>query len=200
MAKSADTSNESAYVNIALSGDVGTGTTTLGRNLASSLGWNHVNAGDYFRSWHRERGIPLEDVQDIPEEVDREIDDKFRTDMAVLAQTVFESHLAGWLARDSPQTFKILCVADPSVTMPRIASREGWSVEEAAHFSQLRSQRLNEKFAKLYDVSDPYDPSFFDVVIDTTNLSVGEVLDRTLRQFLHHIPEGYELAKVLELD
>ena len=193
-------SRQPTFSNIALSGDVGTGTTTLGRNLASSLGWKHINAGDYFRAWHRERGIPLEDVQEIPEEVDREIDDKFRSDMKSLAQTVFESHLAGWLAKDIPTVFKILCVADPSVTMPRIASREGWSLEDAEHFSKMRTARLNEKFDRLYGVANPYEPTFFDLVIDTTNLSVGEVLDRTLRQFLHHMPEGDDLAKVLELE
>ncbi len=186
--------------NIALSGDVGTGTTTLGRNLASSLGWKHINAGEYFRAWHREKGIPLENVQEIPPEVDKALDEKFQADMKRMAQTVFESHLAGWLAKDIPTTFKILCIADPQVTMARIASREGWNLAEATKFSKLRTERLNAKFDSLYGVSNPYDESFFDAVIDTTNLSVGEVLDRTLRQFLSHMPDGHELAKVLELE
>ena len=90
-----------AYQNIALSGDVGTGTTTLGRNLASTLDWQHVNAGDYFRAYHRERGIPLEKTKEIPEEVDRQLDGQFADDMAVQTEKVFESHLAGWLARDT---------------------------------------------------------------------------------------------------
>jgi predicted cytidylate kinase len=188
------------YTNIALSGDVGTGTTTLGRNLASSLGWKHVNAGDYFRAWHREQGIPLENVQAIPAEIDRALDLKFQTDMQSIAQTVFESHLAGWLARELAHTFKVLCVAEPEVAMARIAAREGWNLDEARHFSELRSERLNQKFEQLYGVAYPYDPSFFDIVIDTTHLSVGQVLDTTLRQFLHRLPEGHHLAQILELE
>jgi predicted cytidylate kinase len=188
------------YTNIALSGDVGTGTTTLGRNLASSLGWKHINAGDYFRAWHREQGIPLENVQEIPAEVDRALDLKFQTDMQNIAQTVFESHLAGWLARELSHTFKVLCVADPEVAMARIAAREGWNLDEARHFSELRSERLNQKFERLYGVAYPYDPSFFDIVVDTTHLSVGQVLDTTLRQYLHRLPEGHHLAQILELE
>lgn len=188
------------YQNIALSGDVGTGTTTLGRNLASSLGWKHINAGDYFRAWHRERGIPLENVQEIPPHIDRELDMRFQTDMQRIAQTVFESHLAGWLARELSHTFKVLCVAEPEIAMARIASREGWGLEEATHFSEIRSERLNQKFEQLYGVSYPYDPSYFDIVIDTTHLSVGQVLDTVLRQFLHRLPDGHNLARILELE
>lgn len=188
------------FTNIALSGDVGTGTTTLGRNLASTLGWKHINAGDYFRSWHREQGIPLENVHDIPPEVDRAIDDRFRKDMQQLAQTVFESHLAGWLARDISNCFKILCVTDEDVAVSRIATREGWTEEDARHFSRLRSERLNEKFMQLYGVDFPYEPSFFDLVIDTTHLSAGQVLDTALREFLHHLPDGDDLARVLEVE
>jgi predicted cytidylate kinase len=188
------------FMNIALSGDVGTGTTTLGRNLASTLGWKHINAGDYFRAWHRERGVPLENVQEIPPEVDREVDMRFQRDMGQVAQTVFESHLAGWLAKELASTFKVLCVADPSVTMARIAAREGWSVEEATHFSHLRTTRLNEKFASLYGVNDPYEPSLFNYIVDTTHLSAGQVLDTVMREFLRSLPEGHDLARILELD
>lgn len=190
----------SSYINIALSGDVGTGTTTLGRNLANSLGWRHVNAGDYFRAWHKEHGIPLENTHDVPPEVDRELDERFARDMRSVAQTVFESHLAGWLARDQAKTYKILCIADPAVTMPRIAAREGLTVDEVTDISALRSQRLNQKFLDLYGVEFPYDPSYFDLTIDTTHLSVGEVLDSALRSFLKQLPHGDELAKILELE
>jgi predicted cytidylate kinase len=188
------------FKNIALSGDVGTGTTTLGRNLASTLGWQHVNAGDYFRAYHREKGIPLEQTKDIPERVDRELDDRFQRDMLQEENKVFESHLAGWLARESEATFKILCIADDAVTMPRIAAREGWNLAEARKFSQMRSQGLNEKFGRLYGVTDPYDAAFFDVVIDTTHMSAGQVLDFALKSFLDKQPGSQELAHVLEVD
>lgn len=187
------------YLNIALAGDVGTGTTTLGRNLASTLGWQHVNAGAYFRAWHREHGIPLEQTQDIPEEVDRQLDERFQRDMTKLGSTVFESHLAGWLAKDSSVTFKILCIADQQVAMQRIAAREEWTLDQATQYSILRTQRLNQKFAKLYGVTDPYSPHYFDVVIDTTHMSAGSALDRALREFLSRQMNGRQLARVLDI-
>ena len=189
-----------AYQNIALSGDVGTGTTTLGRNVPSTLDWQHVNAGDYFRAYHRERGIPLEKTKEIPEEVDRQLDGQFADDMAVQTEKVFESHLAGWLARDLPKTYKILCITDQRVAMPRIAAREGWSIDEATKYSQQRTRDLNEKFKYLYGVEDPYDPRLFDLVIDTTDLSAGSVLDFALKHFLDDQPGGHALAEVLDVD
>jgi cytidylate kinase len=186
-------------INIALSGDVGTGTTTLGRNLASTLGWRHVNAGEYFRAWHRERGIPLEQTQQIPESLDRELDERFARDMATQVEVVFESHLAGWLAKGLHQSLKILCTADRSVAMERIAQREGWSIKEATKYSMLRTTRLNEKFQHLYGVTNPYDPQWFDVVLDTTHLSAGQVLDLALRHVLIRWPDGHKLAAVLNI-
>lgn len=188
------------YKNIALSGDVGTGTTTLGRNLAATLGWQHTNAGAYFRAWHRENGIPLEQVQAIPEEVDRELDQRFQKDMATQENHVFESHLAGWLAKDLPQTYKILCIADERVTMERIASRESWSLDDAIKYSKMRSQGLNQKFEKLYGVIDPYISDWFDVVINTTDLSAGKVLDLALKNFLEAQKGGHDLAVVLDVE
>jgi len=188
------------FKNIALSGDVGTGTTTLGKNLASTLGWEHVNAGAYFRAWHRERGIPLEHVQEIPESVDRELDMQFKEDMKTVTQKVFESHLAGWLAKDFTTTFKILCIADEDVTMARIAAREGWNLADATKYSLQRTRGLNEKFHTLYGVENPYDPNFFDLVIDTTDMSAGAVLDFALKNFLEQQKGGHDLAVVLDVE
>lgn len=188
------------YKNIALSGDVGTGTTTLGKNLAATLGWEHTNAGAYFRAWHREKGIPLEQVEAIPEEVDRELDQRFKDDMSSKEHHVFESHLAGWLAKDLALTYKILCIADERVTMERIAARESWSLEDAIKYSTQRTQGLNQKFDRLYGVSDPYQPDWFDLVIDTTDLSAGKVLDFALKNFLESQKDGHDLAHVLEVD
>ncbi len=187
------------YLNIALAGDVGTGTTTLGKNVASTLGWQHVNAGAYFRTWHREHGVPLEETQEIPEEVDRELDKRFQRDMTKLSSTVFESHLAGWLAKDNPRTFRILCITDEIVAMERIASREEWTLEQAIKYSQQRTQALNAKFGRLYGVPNPYLPEFFDVTIDTSHMSAGQVLDKALQEFLSRQPGGQDLAKVLDI-
>lgn len=187
------------FINIALSGDVGTGSTTLGRNLAATLGWEHTNAGAYFRAWHAEHNIPLEDVQDIPESVDRELDMRFKADMALVAERVFESHLAGWLAKDLPQTFKILCVAEKDIAMQRIAARESLDLAKATKQSVLRSGRLSEKFGRLYGVFEPYDPTFFDLTIDTTHLSAGAVLDLTLKNYLASSTDNDALARLLEV-
>lgn len=165
------------FKNIAISGDIGTGKTTLAENLANKMGWKHLNAGDYFRKWHEDKEIPLAESEKVPEEVDRAFDKDFQEKMKTSAMTIFESRLAGWLARDFPEVFRILCITNFDVAMARVAKRDGISIEEASEKSRERSLALEEKFNTLYGVSDYLNPKYFNLIVDTTNLSSEETLN-----------------------
>lgn len=168
--------------NIAVSGDIGTGKTTLAKNLAERLGFRHLHAGEYFRKWHKLHNLPLDQTEKIPPQVDREMDFDYQRMMSSEDKIVFESHLAGWLAKDLEDVFKILCVADIKVSMERAAKRDGVSVEEAKKNAKLRSEALTRKFKKLYGVKNHLDPKYFDLVIDTTNKTPEEVLRMALEK------------------
>lgn len=164
--------------NIALSGDIGTGTSTLARNLSARVGWDHLNAGDFFRKWHQENNIPLERNDKIPEELDKKIDYGFQERMKKEEDVIFESHLAGWLAKDIPTTFKILLTCDWDVAMGRVSLRDSMTQEEADKKSSERTHILNEKFKRLYGVENCYDPKYFDITIDTTYFSAIQVMQQ----------------------
>lgn len=168
------------YLNIAISGDIGTGTTTLAKALSTHLGWGYWSAGDFFRTWHKENKIPLERTDQVPEDIDREIDGRFQEMMKKDADIVFESHLAGWLARDYAKTFKILCVSSPETAVKRVAGREHISTEEARILSKERIKYLDSKFKKLYKVTGYLNPKYFDLVINTSNLTRPQVLEKAL--------------------
>ena len=177
-----------SYKNIAISGDIGTGKTTLARALGEKLGWQHLSAGEYFRKWHEEHGIPLEHTGKVPPEVDKAIDFGFQEQMQTKKHIIFESRLAGWLSRDFPGVYRILCVTDFEVAMERVAKRDRISVEEAKEKSQERSKALEEKFYNLYGTNDFLDPKYFNLVVDTTNISPSETLDFVLKA-LHKYPQ-----------
>ena len=164
------------FKNIAISGDIGTGKSTLARSLAGKLGWEYVHTGTFFRKWHEEHGVPLEESEKIPPELDRQIDMDYQKKMETDDHTIFESQLAGWLAKDFADVLKVLCVTDEEVRMQRAANRDGSSVEEAKNHADIRSKSLDEKFKNLYGVENRFDPNYFDLVVDTTSNSPEEVL------------------------
>jgi CMP/dCMP kinase len=159
------------YRVIAISGEIGTGKSTLSKNLAKILGWEYINAGDFFRNWHKENNIPLSDSLKVPPELDKKIDADFIDKMTTGKNTIFESRLAGWLAKDIPDVFKILVTCEFEEAMKRTAKRETVSIAEAKTSSQKRSLQLQQKFQKLYLAKDFLNPKYFNLVIDTTNIS-----------------------------
>ncbi len=168
------------YKNIAISGDIGTGKSTLARLLSEKLDWEYISAGNYFRDWYKSQGMDVSKVYGIPEDEDRKMEADFKKDMAEKEGVVFESRLAGWLAKDYTQTLKVLCVVDPEEAYKRVAGRDSVSKIEAKALSQKRAKDLVDKFNNLYAVSDFLDEKYFDIVIDTTNLSPDKVLEKVL--------------------
>lgn len=170
----------SKFKNIAISGDIGTGKSTLARLLSEKLNWKYVSAGNYFRDWYKSKGMDVSKVYGIPEEEDRKMEADFKKEMAEKEGVVFESRLAGWLAQDYPETLKVLCTVEDSEAYKRVAKRDSVSEEEAEKLSKQRARDLVDKFNNLYGVSDFLDPKYFDLVIDTTNLKPEEVLEKVL--------------------
>lgn len=170
------------FKNIAISGDIGTGKSTLARLLSEKLGWEYVSAGNYFRDWYKAQGLDVSKVYGIPEEEDRKMEADFKKEMAEKSDVVFESRLAGWLAQDYPGTLKVLCIVDSEEAYKRVAKRDSVSVEEAEKLSKQRAKDLVDKFNKLYGVSDFVDPKYFNLVIDTTNLNPDQVLEAVLNK------------------
>lgn len=170
----------SEYKNIAISGESGTGTSTLARNLAEKLSFKYTNAGEFFREWHNANHIPLENTGEVPEWLDRQIDEGFQRSMQESSGTVFESRLAGWLARDIPGVYRILCVSEQDEALMRIATRDNISLQEAQQKSKLRATAMERKFFKLYGAKDFLEPKHFNLVVNTSKLDEAEALQFVL--------------------
>lgn len=170
------------YKNIAISGDIGTGKSTLARLLSEKLNWQYISAGNYFRDWYKKQGMDVSKVYGIPEQEDRKMEADFKKEMAEKSNTIFESRLAGWLAKDYKETLKVLCVVDSETAYKRVAKRDSVSESEAEKLSKQRAKDLVDKFNNLYGVSDFLDEKYFDLVINTTSLSPDQVLEEVLQK------------------
>lgn len=174
--------SNSAFKNIVVCGDVGTGTTTLSEGLAEKLSWRHVSAGDFFREYQKKHNIPLWDKMAIPDEVERKFDnelfDKIRKDKNI----VFDSHYGGWFARKLEYVFRVLLTSGRQTAAKRIIEREHTHKEDPDEIEERRKQ-LREKFKKLYSDDNYEDPKYFHLVTDTTKTDARETLRIALERF-----------------
>lgn len=173
---------KSKYKNIAVCGDVGTGTSTLATRLAKNLDWKYISAGDIFREYHKRHNIPLWDKRSIPDELDKKIDQEFLEKMKNEENIVFDTHYGGWFTRNLDYVYRVLLVCDKDVATRRIIDRQHTHKETPEEIEERRKQ-LRAKFKKLYSNEDYEDPKLFHLVIDTTKTGVEETIQKAIESF-----------------
>lgn len=169
------------YKHIVVSGNVGTGTSTLAKALAKRLGWRYISAGDFFREYSKKHNIPLWNKSKIPDALDKKIDLEFLNKMKNENHIVFDSHYGGWFARNLPDVFKILLICNKEKATKRIIDREH-THKETPEEIEKRRQQLRLKFKKLYSDENYEDPKIFNVVIDTGKSSIEETFQKALEE------------------
>jgi len=167
------------YRNIVISGDIGTGTSTLGKALAERLGWEFLSTGDFFRQYFLDNNIPLWDKESIPDELEKKVDNELFEKVKNENHLVVDSHYASWFAKDLPNVFRILLVCDEKTVNERILKRVHTHKETVSEIKERRRQ-LHEKFEKLYSDENYLNPNFFNLVIDTGKNSIPQTIELAL--------------------
>ncbi len=167
------------WKNIVIAGDVGSGTTTLARNLAKQLNWQFISAGSYFRDYAAENKIPLWNKEAIPDDFEKKVDYELLDKIKNESGLVVEGHYTGWFVRDLPNVYRILLTCNRSVATKRMLPRRH-SHPENAEDIEKRREGLYAKFKKLYSDDDYEDPRLFHIILDTTNSTPQETLEKVL--------------------
>ena len=165
-------------VKVAISGKSGCGNTSVGESLAAKLGLTFINWT--FRNLAEQRGLSFEralDLAQVDYGWDREVDAR-QVELAREADgCVLSSRLAIWILKDAD--VKVYLRASPAVRAARIVKREGGDLAEKARFTELRDRHDHDRYLALYNIdNDRYD--FADVIIETDNLGIEEVVDRII--------------------
>src|SRR5690348_14402762 len=178
------------YDRATISGQICTGKTTLFLGLKKRLGWSTFSASQFFRNYARTHGASLQKAEEQHVDITRQIDSQMQDMLKEKHNILLEGWMAGIMADDIPGVLKVLLVCDEEKRIERFMERDHVSSQEAAFKIQDREGSWKKKLTEIYNRSDFWDRSHYDLVVDTTNKSPEEVLTLVLRALGAQTPIG----------
>lgn len=172
---------------ITISGRPGSGKSVVASRVADALGISHMSAGDFMRELAAERGISILELSRLAEQddaIDAEIDGRTRRLADSGVDFVLDARL-GW--HFIPESFKVFLDVRPEVAARRIygaqrgTETENIDLETTRAAVESRTRSESARYQEYYGL-DYTDPSHFDMTVDTSNLTVEQVVERVLSQ------------------
>jgi len=169
-------------IKISVTGDLGSGKSTVCRYLSEVLNCNLYSIGQIQRSLAEKYNMSIHDFN-IYMETHPEIDEEIDTELTRIGQRnenmIFDSRMAWHFVPDS---FKVYLSVDPKAAARRVlrdnrgAVESYESIEEAETALIARKQSENVRYITKYGV-DCSRPENYDLIIDTTNISPRETAE-----------------------
>ena len=173
-------------VKIVLGGNAGSGKSTVGKMLAQKLGIPFVSVGDICRVRAVVMGMDINRFQEYLKsnpDFDRAMDAYIVQHSRSLGCYVLDYRLGFHFL---PWAFKVLLKVSDEKAAQRIAGRqaqgEGFlaaTVEQNTLLLNNMNVLMRQRFIELYG-ADFTDESRYDLVIETDNLTAGEIAEKTL--------------------
>ncbi len=164
---------------VTISGPIGSGKSSVGRKLASMLGYEFYSGGTFFRQLASQYGMTLEDFNTYAEkhkEIDLKQDDLILDFLRTHDNVVVESRLAGWLChRNSVESFRVFLDAPFTIRVVRVSHREDADPELIRRRVHERESSELRRYRDFYNL-DYREGQFYDLVINTEELSVDQVV------------------------
>lgn len=169
-------------IKISVTGDLGSGKSTVCRYLSEVLNCNLYSIGQIQRSLAEKYNMSIHDFN-IYMETHPEIDEEIDTELTRIGQRnenmIFDSRMAWHFVPDS---FKVYLSVDSKAAARRVlrdnrgAVESYESIEEAETALIARKQSENLRYIIKYGV-DCSRPENYDLIIDTTNISPRETAE-----------------------
>ncbi|MFH0986518.1 MAG: cytidylate kinase family protein [Candidatus Micrarchaeota archaeon] len=172
---------------ITISGQPGSGNTTVSRLLAEKIGYSLVTAGEINKKIAAESGLSIEDywkkleknpkeMRDFHDELDRRQEEIAKHEK----NCIFNSKLGAF--RFPNAGLKVLLVADDKVRAERTVKRDGGTVKQALKKIAERERMERKDWKKMYGFDYVGDKEKYDMIIDVSELSpeqiVGAIMSR----------------------
>jgi cytidylate kinase len=170
---------------VSISGMAGTGKSTLAKKLAKKYNLRYFSGGDALKElakeegydssnrgwWESSEGLSFLEKRQKNLEFDRAVDEKL-LEYARQGNVLLDSWTMAWLLKTG---FKIWLAASVKQRAERIAKRDRIPLKEAFRVLKEKEARTKTIYKKLYGFTIGEDFEPFDLVLDTDNLTAGEV-------------------------
>ena len=178
-----------SYRVITVSGEVASGKSTVAEALIKLLpGWKRINTGQRFRDFCASKGLSIQQVSHLPDEVHLEFDCSQKDLLQTETNAIIEGRLSGWLGRGLEDVYKVFCYANLETRINRYMNRDNTSWDKAKKDIDDRDSKDVEKFKAIYAIADYRDPGFYDLILDTSSLSPVALAMTTLQNAGLKIP------------
>ncbi len=185
--------NNTSPLRITVSGDIGSGKSTFAKQLAEKLEIPRNYVGQMMRDEAAAKGLSLDDFNKLlneDDEVDRRLDELQREKSIHTERGIFEGRTA-WYFVENPDV-KVFLAVDPQAAAQRIwkdknDNRDKYgSVEELVQANTERKASEEKRYQGYYNIN-VYDLENFDVVTDTSDLTIDEVFEQTVIAIARHL-------------
>lgn len=185
---------------ITLSGELGSGKSTVANYLISKMPFRIVSAGLLFRQLAAKHGMSAKEFNEFIEsdpKYDHYVDDT----MAELGRKdeniIFDSRMAWHFV---PQSFKIYLYVDVDTATERIFNDKGRVSESYSDKATARQEIIDRRKSELLRYQNFYhcdldDYSNYDLIVDTSHASRDEVNELVYNSF-KAFEEGKEYTKI----
>ncbi len=178
-------------MNIAISGRLGSGKSTICGILKNKYGFDVYSTGQIQRRFAEEMGISTLELNKkmvgdngLDHFIDNGVKELSRKDKN--SRIIFDSRMAWHFAENR---FAVYVFADPTVAAARVYNDSARgkveaynSVEDAKSKLYARSREENRRYKELYNVNN-FDYANYDMVIDSTYVSAEAVADMIFDQY-----------------
>jgi cytidylate kinase len=174
---------------VTISGDPGSGKSTVAKAVAEEFNLKHFSAGDFMREMAESRGISLMELTTLADSdvsIDHEIDERTKH-LAQKDNFVIDSRLAFHFI---PNAVKIFLKVNPKVAAKRtwkdISAQKRHTEQQLKSENDVlkalikRQQSEVERYRKYYGIDNFLDEKHYDFVLDTTNLTQEESVQKVL--------------------
>ena len=184
---------------ITLTGDLGSGKSTVSKILKERLNYEYVYTGKIQReiaNRYQMSTLELNQYAETHPEIDEEIDATFKA-LSGATDLIVDSRLAWFFI---PESYKVFLLTEIAVAADRISNdrqrknEKYMSKEEAIRDIVARKESENKRYMELYSANCS-DLSNFDLIIDTSFITPEEVADMIIAGYQTAIMSDFEPEK-----
>lgn len=174
---------------ITISGDLGSGKSTVAKAVSQEFNLKHYSIGDFMREIAKRKNVTLLELSKIAEQDNGEVDnllDKRQKELYEKEDDFILDSRLGW--HFLPKSIKIFLKVDVNEAARRIfsARREdekyNTSLEKTKENILKRRVSENKRYKEYYNIELPKEENF-DLVVDTTNINAEKVILK-VKEFL----------------